>query len=217
MRQYRHLTAYVLGVLAVLATIVLTTPGPGTDAAWVDRKSFPVPAVAMGGLDVALTAAGNAAHLDNASAADLGYRPSAVEVRPAAGSVPGDVADFLGTGPSIAYGTGATGCPGTTDRWGAVVRGAAGTPVTPVGGGPRDPLPAGERRSLCLGVATTASAQDVLLASAGRTFDVVTTLETVPAGTGSWSRAHEWTVPHTVGFPAAQRHPQRHLTCTTAR
>lgn len=217
MRQYRHLTAYVLGVLAVLATIVLTTPGTGTDAAWVDRQSFAVPALAMGGLDVALTAAGDAARLDNASAADLEYRPAAVEVRPAAGSVPGDVADFLGTGPSIAYRTGATGCSGTTGRWGAVVRGAAGTPVTSVGGGPRDPLPAGEHRPLCLSVATTASERDVLLASAGRTFDVVTTLETVSAGTGSWSRAHDWTVPHTVGFPPAQRHPQRHLACTTAR
>ncbi|MEX5303669.1 hypothetical protein [Kocuria sabuli] len=33
MRRFRHAAAYVLGVLAVLATVVLSTPGAGAGAA----------------------------------------------------------------------------------------------------------------------------------------------------------------------------------------
>lgn len=48
MRRYRHAAAYVLGVLAVLAAVLLSTPGAGTGAARAGQESFAEPAPATG-------------------------------------------------------------------------------------------------------------------------------------------------------------------------
>jgi hypothetical protein len=213
MRQYRTPTIFVLVVLAVLVLIVLATPAGATRAAWVSQDRVDVPGLTMAEIRFGVTGGDDVATLTNSSGFGLAYRPALAEVRPAGtGTTAEHLAALLATGPAFSYHPGATECSGAAGRWTAT----AGGPVDPAGDS-REPLPEGAAETLCLAVAPAAGQDEALRALHGRQFDVVTTLEAVPAGGGSWSRTDSsWTARYVVDAPPADEQPAEEPTTVPA-
>jgi hypothetical protein len=207
MSQYRTPTIFVLTVLAVLVLIVLATPAGATKAAWVSQDRVEVPGLTMAEIRFQVTGEDDVAALTNSSGFGLAYRPVLAGVRPAGtGTTAEHLAAFLATGPVLSYHPGATECSGAAGRWTAT----AGGPVDPAdpAGDSREPLPEGAGDVLCLAVAPAPGQDEALRALHGRQFDIVTTLEAVPAGGGSWSRTDSsWTARYVVDAPPAEEPP----------
>lgn len=194
MPRYRHATAYVLGVLAVLAAVVLSTPGGGTGAAWVDQKTFAVPAMVTGGITLDPVPAGSPTVLTSPSSPGLEYRPLTVSLVDSAGepAIPP-------AGMSFAYRVDADcDVPSSSPRWTAVASGGAAAAVT---GAPRTPVGPDRPSRLCLTVSTDTVAPDALADLGGQQFRIDTTVEAMPTGTGSWTSTSTWSVLHKVEDP----------------
>ncbi|MFF0904560.1 UNVERIFIED_CONTAM: hypothetical protein RF653_12845 [Kocuria sp. CPCC 205316] len=199
MSQFRTPTAYVLGVLVLLAVVVLTTPNGGTHARWSATAQTEVPVMTTGrvGFEVGGDkGGGSSATLTNTSRFGVQYRPVQVTVLDSAG---GSVAPPQGMG--FAYRTGADcGAAGSPPRWTAVAPG--GTAPVAVLGETRAPLERDRPAGMCLTVSTDAVAQDALRPLDGQVLQVVTEVEAVSLGDGTWSTTRSWTAPFTVELPA---------------
>lgn len=198
MSQYRTPTAYVLGVLVLLAVIVLTTPNGGTHARWSATGQVDVPAMSAGkiGFEVGGTeGVEHSATLTNTSGFGVGYRPLRVSLIDSAGRSVAPPAEMR-----FVYRTGADcGDARSAARWTAVAPGAS-APVA-VAGESRAPLERDRPAAICLTASTDAVAEDALRPLAGQVLQVVTRLEAVSLGDGTWSTTRSWTVPFTVELP----------------
>ncbi|MEX5299013.1 hypothetical protein RCG67_09565 [Kocuria sp. CPCC 205292] len=211
MSQYRTPTAYVLGVLVLLAAIVLTTPGGGTDARWTAAGRAEVPAMATGrvGFEVGgVEGAESSATLTNTSGFGVRYRPRQVSLVDSAGAsvAPPQGMDF-------AYRTGAACDDGTAPvRWTAVAPG--GSAPVDVLGDFRAPLERDRPAGLCLTVSTGAVPTDALRALDERGLRVVTQVEAASLGDGAWSATRPWTVPLALELPAEEQPTDEQPTTT---
>lgn len=209
MSQYRTPTAYVLGVLVLLAVIVLTTPNGGTHARWSATALAEVPTMTTGRIGFEITAvegAGGAATLTSTSGFDVRYRPVQVSLVDSAGR---SVAAPAGM--RFAYRTGAACDDGAAPaEWTATAPG--GSAPARVDGGTRASLEHDRPAGLCLTVSTDAVAEDALRALDGQVLQVVTVVEASTLGAGTWSTTRSWTAPFTNDFPDATA-PLR-LRCT---
>ncbi|GAA1753294.1 hypothetical protein [Kocuria aegyptia] len=203
MSQYRTPTAYVLGVLVLLAAVVLTTPAGGTHARWSATAQAQVPAMTTGRVGFEVGGAGGAessATLTNTSGFTVQYRPQQVALIDAGGR---SVAPPQGMG--FAYRTGEACDDGTAPaRWTAVAPG--GSAAVAVDGGTRAPLERDRPAGLCLSVSTAAVHQDALRPLDGQVLQVVTQLEATALG-GAWPATRSWAVPFTVRLPAVEQPP----------
>lgn len=204
MSQYRTPTAYVLGVLALLAVIVLTTPNGGTHARWSATARAEVPTMTTGriGFEIAaVEGAEGAATLTSTSGFDVRYRPVRVSLVDSAGQ---SVAAPAGM--RFAYRTGAACDDGAAPaEWTAAAPG--GSAPVGVDGGTRAPLEHDRLAGLCLAVSTDAVAEDALRALDGQVLQVVTVVEASALGDGTWSTTRSWTVPFTVEAPPVEETP----------
>lgn len=202
MSQYRIPTAYVLGVLVLLAVVVLTTPSGGTHARWSATAQAEVPAMTTGriGFDVGgVAGAGSSATLTNRSGFGVRYRPLQVSLVDAGGE---PVAAPRGMG--FAYRTGSACADGAAPaQWTAVAPG--GSAATDVHGELRAPLARDRPAGLCLSVSTEAVAADALRALDEREPRVVTQVEAASLGDGAWSTTRLWTVPLALELPAEEQ------------
>ena len=204
MSQYRTPTAYVLGVLVLLAVIVLTTPNGGTHARWSATARAEVPTMTAGriGFEIAaVEGAEGAATLTSTSGFDVRYRPVQVSLVDSAGR---SVAAPAGM--RFAYRTGAACDDGAAPvEWTAAAPGGSG----PVGvdGGTRAPLEHDRAAGVCLTVSTDAVAVDALRALDGQVLQVVTGVEASTLGAGTWSTTRSWTAPFTVEAPPVEQPP----------
>ncbi|WP_424347378.1 hypothetical protein [Kocuria sp. CH-021] len=200
MSQYRTPTAYVLGVLVLLAVIVLTTPNGGTHARWSATAQSEVPAMATGrvGFEVGGAEGGaSSATLTNTSGFGVEYRPRQV-------SLTGSDGETVTPPPGLrfAYRTGADcGTAGTPARWTAVA--AGGSARVAVLERTAAPLERDRPAALCLTVSTDGVPEDELRPLAGRQLQVLTELEATSLGEGTWSTTRSWTAPFTVEPPEA--------------
>lgn len=204
MSQYRTPTAYVLGVLVLLAVIVLTTPNGGTHARWSAAARAEVPTVTTGriGFEIAgVEGVESSATLTSTSGFDVRYRPVQVDLLDSAGR---PVAPPQGL--RLAYRTGADcGDAQSPARWTADAPGGPG-PVAVLGAS-RAPLENDRPAGVCLTVSTGAVAEDALRALDGQVLQVVTRVEATTLGDGSWSTTRSWTVPFTVEAPPVEQPP----------
>lgn len=194
MSRYRNPTAYVLGVLVLLAAIVLATPNGGTRASWYAAGQAEVPTVTTGriGFGIGTAAVESSATLTNTSGFGVRFRPVQVSLVDSAGVPVAPPADLR-----FDYRTG-TDC-GDADApvaWSAVAPGGA-APVA-VLGETRAPLERDRPAELCLTVSADAVDEDALRPPAGRALHVVTQVEAVSLGDGTWSTTRSWTVPFAV-------------------
>lgn len=193
MRQYRTPTAVVLGVLALLTTIVLATPSGATEAGWSATGHVEVPAMAVGEVSFEIAQAGNAATVTNTSGFGVRYRPVDVSlVDPATGPV------IPPAGTSFTYHPG-TDCT-VPARWTAIASGEAIVPVV-AAGQPQASLPRGVPAQLCLVVSTDGAAEEALRLLDGRQLQAVTRLEAASLDGGSWTAQRTWTMPFTMDLP----------------
>jgi hypothetical protein len=193
---HREPMAFVLGVLAVLAAVVLATPSGATQAKWADQQAAAAPAMSLGRIGLGVVPAGSTATLTNTSDFGVGYRPVQVSLLDRSGrpmSPP--------SGMTFEYRTG-TGCTtaGVPARW-ATTSGGQG-PVAV--GDPAAPLRRGGSTGICLAVSTNAAAEEALRPLDGQRLQVVTTVEAVPAGGGSWADRRTWAMDYVVDAPPAQ-------------
>lgn len=196
MSQFRTPTAYVLGVLVLLAVIVLTTPNGGTHARWSATGQAHVPVMTAGRVGFEVGGAESSAILTNTSGFGVRYRPLHVSLVDSAG---GSVAPPEGM--RFAYRTGADcGAAPSPARWTAVAPG--GTAPVAVLGETRAPLERDRPAGMCLTVSTDAVAQDALRPLDGQVLQVVTEVEAASLGDGTWSTTRSWTAPFTVELPA---------------
>ena len=204
MSQYRTPTAYVLGVLVLLAVIVLTTPNGGTHARWSATALAEVPTMTTGRIGFEITAvegAGGAATLTSTSGFDVRYRPVQVSLVDSAGR---SVAAPAGM--RFAYRTGAACDDGAAPaEWTATAPG--GSAPARVDGGTRASLEHDRPAGLCLTVSTDAVAEDALRALDGQVLQVVTVVEASTLGAGTWSTTRSWTAPFTVEAPPVEQPP----------
>ncbi|TDL39033.1 hypothetical protein [Kocuria rosea] len=203
MSQYRTPTAYVLGVLVLLAVIVLTTPNGGTHARWSATAQSEVPTMTTGriGFEIAAVEGEGAATLTSTSGFDVRYRPVQVSLVDSAGR---SVAAPAGM--RFAYRTGAACDDGAAPaEWTAAAPG--GSAPVGVDGGTRAPLEHDRPAGLCLTVSTDAVAVDALRALDAKVLQVVTTVEASTLGDGTWSTTRSWTVPFTVEAPPVEQPP----------
>jgi hypothetical protein len=202
MSQYRTPTAYVLGVLVLLAVIVLTTPNGGTHARWSATALAEVPTMTTGriGFEIAgVEGAESAATLTSTSGFDVRYRPVQVSLVDAAGesvALPQDM--------GFAYRTGATCAGGTAPaQWTAVAPG--GSAAVDVRGELRAPLEQDRSAGLCLTVSTEAVPVAALRALNEQALRVVTQVEAASLEEGAWPVTRPWTVPLVLKMPAEEQ------------
>ncbi|GAB2622617.1 hypothetical protein [Kocuria arenosa] len=201
MSQFRTPMAYVLGVLVLLAVIVLTTPNGGTHARWSATGQAHVPAMTTGRVGFEVGGVESSATLTNTSGFGVRYRPLHVSLVDSAG---GSVAPPEGM--RFAYRTGADcGAAPSPARWTAVAPG--GTAPVAVLGETRAPLERDRPARMCLAVSTDAVAQDALRPLDGQVLQVVTEVEAVSLGDGTWSATRSWTVPFRVELPPVEQPP----------
>jgi hypothetical protein len=197
--QYRTPTAYVLGVLVLLAVIVLTTPNGRTHARWSATGQAEVPTMTTGrvGFEIAgVEGVDSSATLTNTAGFGVRYRPLQVALLDSAG-----VSVAPPAGMRFAYRTGADcGAAASPAQWTAVAPGGPG-PVA-VLGETRAPLERDRPAGICLTVSTDAVAEDALRPLDGQVLQAVTQVETTTLGDGTWSTTRSWTVPFTVELPA---------------
>jgi len=196
MRQHRTPAALVLGALAVLASAVLTTPTDATQAKWLDQEPVAVPAMTLGQIGLDVAPAGDAATLTNTSDFGVAYRPvQATLLDPSGGPL------TTPSGMRFEYRTGAD-CTteGLPARWTASSEGP-GPVVIESAGAPAAPLQRNGSAGICLAVSTDAVAEESLRPLDGRELQVVTTLEAVPAGGGTWTARHDWRASYVVDAP----------------
>jgi hypothetical protein len=199
--QYRTPTAYVLGVLVLLAVIVLTTPNGGTRARWSATAQTEVPVMTTGRVGFEIAGVESSATLSNTSGFGVRYRPLHVSLVDSAG---GSVAPPEGM--RFAYRTGADCDDGAAPaEWTALAPG--GSAPVGVDGGTRAPLEQDRSAGVCLTVSTDAVAEDALRPLGGQSLQVVTVLEAVSLGDGTWSTTRSWTVPFTVEKPPVEQPP----------
>jgi hypothetical protein len=199
--QFRTPTAYVLGVLVLLAVIVLTTPNGGTRARWSATAQTEVPVMTTGRVGFEIAGVESSVTLTNTSGFGVRYRPLHVSMVDSAG---GSVRPPQGM--SFAYRTGADcGAAGSPPRWTAVAPG--GTAPVSVPGETLAPLERDRPAGMCLAVSTDAVAEDALRPLDGQVLQVVTEVEAVDLGDGTWSATRSWTVPFTVKLPPVEQPP----------
>lgn len=207
MPRTRPLLVAVLGVLALVTMIVLTGSPGSTQAKWVDTAQVTTPGLEMGrvelGIGATSTGRSPTTTLTNSSGFDLEYAPgtATLTARPGTPTTAADASTYAGMS-SIAYYTGTANCAASaaTPRWST---GRSTSAQKAVSGSPaRAPLADDASQQLCAAVRSGASTKDLLLRSAGRQFQLGTSVQAVSAGPGSWSTTIPWTVNHTVPFPA---------------
>ncbi|MFF0989271.1 hypothetical protein [Kocuria nitroreducens] len=210
MRQYRTPTAYVLGVLVLLAAIVLTTPNGGTQARWSASAQAAVPALTTGRVGFEVGGVQDSATLTNTSGFGVRYRPLQVALLDSSG---GSVAPPQGM--RFAYRAGADCAAAESPaQWTAVAPGGP-APVA-VGGGTWAPLDRDRPAGMCLTVSTDAVAEDALRPLDGQVLQVVTQVEAASLGDGTWSTTRSWTAPFTVELPAVEQPPVEQPPATAA-
>ena len=202
MSQYRTPTAYVLGVLVLLAVIVLTTPNGGTHARWSATALAEVPTMTTGRIGFEITAvegAGGAATLTSTSGFDVRYRPVQVSLVDSAGR---SVAAPAGM--RFAYRTGAACDDGAAPaEWTATAPG--GSAPARVDGGTLASLEHDRPAGLCLTVSTEAVPVAALRALNEQELRVVTQVEAASLEEGAWPATRPWTVPLVLKMPAEEQ------------
>lgn len=191
MTQPRHTVLYLLGVLALLAGVVLTTPGTATRAAWRTAEQVTVPASTTGRAGLEVAADGDrAAVLTNTSGFGVRARPADVSVLAPDGTV------LALAGASFAWQDGCAGPAAWTAR-------GAGAPVTAVAGEPV-PLPRDATARLCLEVSLAEVPAETLRPWDGRSLRVVTRLEALSLDGVSQRAERTWETAVLVDLPAAE-------------
>jgi hypothetical protein len=199
--QFRTPTAYVLGVLVLLAVIVLTTPNGGTRARWSATAQAEVPVMTTGRVGFEIAGVESSATLTNTSGFGVRYRPLHVSLADSAGR---SVAPPEGM--RFAYRTGTACDDGAAPaEWTALAPG--GSAPVGVDGGTRAPLEQDRSAGVCLTVSTDAVAEDALRPLGGQPLHVVTVVEAASLGDGTWSTTRSWTVPFTVEKPPVEQPP----------
>lgn len=192
--------------MAMTATFVLTAPNAGTQAKWSDAAQITTPGMSMGQIRLGIGASTGGRSptttVSNTSGFGLEYAPSAVTLqpRPNTPTTAADATAYAGIS-SIAYYTGTASCAtaATGPRWST--DDTSSTTKTVSGSPARMPLTDGASQQLCATARTGLTDRDLLLRSAGRQFQLNTTVHAASVAPGSWSATQPWTVNHTVPFP----------------
>ncbi len=217
-RIFHPLLAVLTATVVFALVVVFALPTGSTEARWRDQDTKPIPAIAMGGIDLGLTRGGpgtnTEAYIDNHSGFGVALRPSKVRVAalPSSPTTTAEAADFfsLFKGTTIKFLNQAVGCQTASPsaaRWQVPQKPLAiGTEyaVSPIGGETSIPLAKGTvGHELCMIVQPGLNDRDRYSLFAGREFQVSTTIAATSPGNSSWTRDYVWPLTNRVDVPPA--------------